>query len=227
MNFYSIGSKIVLIIISLLLVYIAISLSQSDHWPLELFDPLLLFSLIISTDFMFYELFCSNISGKNHLAFCVFPLTRYNVLILEIKYYLKRWEILIFMASVLFYIGYFYLISNSEILPMLIILFLYSAQLIFVTCFLFIIKNFLSMKNFNVNIKNMLSAIISVSVILASLAGKIKIVNFIYHINPLTCGFLSYLLGKPYGILGFVSVLSFSLLLVILVKKKFREWPLY
>lgn len=226
MNFYLKSSKVVMLSISIMIVLISIFLSKYDTWVIDLFYSLTIFSLIIVIDFMFYELFCPNYKVRDHLAFCIFPLYRIKVLIIEIKSYLKRWEVLLLLLSILFYISYFYLNNNLELLPLLLLLFLYTIQFIYLICFIFIIKNFQSNKNFKVNIKNLASLYISITIMLVILADRSEVVKKIFYLNPFSCGFLSFLISKQNGNVALITISCLTVFLSFIVHKKFKEWPL-
>jgi hypothetical protein len=226
MNLYLRISKLVLLLISFMIVFISIFLTKYDTWVIDLFYALTVFSLIIVIDFMFYELFSPNFIGKNHLVFCIFPLSRLNILFFEIKFYLKRWEVLIFLLTTLFYISYFYFNNNSKFLPLFLLLFLSAVQLIYFICCIFIIKNLMNIKYFRINIKNMTSIFISASIMLVIMSEKSDIVKQILYINPFSCGFLSYLISEKIGIVALITILTLSVFLGLMMKIKFREWPL-
>lgn len=226
MNFYLKSSKLILLSISFMIVLISIFLSKYDTWVIDLFYSLTVFSLIIVIDFIFYELFSPYYNGKDHLAFCIFPIYRIKVLIIEIKCYLKRWEVLVFLVSVLFYISYFYFNNNLKILPLLLMLFLYIIQFIYVICFIFIIKNFQSNKNFKVKIKNLGSLFISFTIMLVILAERSDVARQIFYLNPFSCGFLSFLVSKENGIIALITIFCLTIFLSLIVHKKFKEWPL-
>ena len=226
MNFYLKSSKLVLLSISFMIVLISIFLSKYDTWVIDLFYSLTVFSLVIVIDFMFYELFCPYYNGRDHLVFCIFPIYRIKILIIEIKCYLKRWEILVFLSSILFYISYFYFNNNLKLLPLILILFLYIIQFIYLICFIFIIKNFQSNKNFRVNIKNLASLFISFTIMLVILADKSDVARQIFYLNPFSCGFLSFLVSKENGIFALITIFCLTVFLGLIVQKKFKEWPL-
>lgn len=226
MNFYLRISKIAFLSISVMIVLIALFLSKYDTWAIDLFYSLNVFSLIIVIDFMFYELYCPYINGRNHIVFCIFPIYRIQILILEIKWYLKRWEVLLFFLSILFYISYFYFNNNIKILPLLLLLSLYTIQFIYLICFIFIIKNFQSKKNLRVNIKNLTSLFISITIMLMILADRNDVIRQVFFINPFSCGFLSFLVSKETGITAIIIIFCLTVFLGLLVQKKFKEWPL-
>jgi hypothetical protein len=226
MTLYSKVSKIVLLPISVIIVLISIFLSKYDTWVIDLFYSLTLFSLIIIIDFLFYELYCPSSNGRNHRAFCLFPIYRIKVLIFEIKCYLRRGEILVLLMSILFYISYFYLNNNVRIIPLVVVLLLYIMQFIYLICFIFIIKNFQSNKTFRVSIKNFVSLFISISILLTILAEKSKIARQIFYLNPFSGGFLSFLMSKGLGTISIIIIFCQTIFLSFIVHKKFKEWPL-
>jgi hypothetical protein len=227
MKIYSIGSKLILSAISITIVFNAIFFTKTDTWPVDLFYYLPAFSLVVAIDFMFYELNCPNFKGINHAVFCTFPISRWKVLLLEVKFYINRWEILFFLGSVLFYLGYFYSLNNSKILLLLLILFLYSIQIIYLIIFLFISKNFLGIDNLKTNIKNLTSLFITLTILLYTLAGISEFLSKVFFVNPFSCGFLSYLLETELSIFGFIFIILLAVFIGILIKKKFKEWPVY
>ena len=221
------GSKLLMLLISSGLVIVSIFLSKNDIWITDLYYSLSIFSLIIVIDFLFYELYCPAINGSEHLIFCVFPLNRLNILVLEIGNYLKRWEILLFLFSILFYISYFYFYNNSKILPLLLILFLYIVQFLYLVFSIFIIKNLLNKKYFKIKIKNLTSLYISFTVILIILSDKNDIAQLIFYLNPLSSVWLSFFVGEHLIMYAFITIIFFTLLLGLIINKKFKEWPLY
>ena len=227
MSFYSKGSKLGLLTISFIIVLISIFLSKHDKWVIDLFYSLSLFSLIIVIDFMFYELFCPYNFGRDHLVFCIFPMHRIKVLVIEIKSYLRRWEVFVLLFSILFYISYFYFNNNFKLLLIIIVLFLYIIQFFYLIIFIFIIKNFLRNKNFKVNIKNFASMFISLSIILITLAEKSEVAKQIFYLNPFSCGFLSFLVSKENGIVALITIFCLTIFMGLVVQRKFKEWPLY
>jgi hypothetical protein len=136
MDHKSIPSRLVLLFASTLIILNAVFLSKHDEWAVDLFYYLSFFSLVIVLDFMLYELKCPGYKGRDHIVFCTFPVSRWSVLILEIKYYIKRWELLVFLVSVLFYISWFYFQNNSEISQIIPLLILVLIQLFFFICLL-------------------------------------------------------------------------------------------
>ena len=226
MNLYLKCSKLILVSISVMIVLISIFLTKYDTWVIDLFYSLTVFSLIIVIDFMFYELFSPYYNERDHLAFCIFPIFRIKVLIIEIKCYLKRWEVLVFLLSILFYISYFYFNNNLKLLPLLLLLFLYIVQFIYLICFIFIIKNLQSSKNFRANIKNLASLYISITIMLVILADRSDVVRQFFYLNPFSCGFLSFLVSKENGIGASITIFCLTIFLSLIVQKKFKEWPL-
>ena len=227
MSIYSGISKIVLTVVSSLNVLNTIFLIKDDTWCLDLFYYLPLFSLVIVIDFLFYELYSPSFQGKNHLIFCTFPLSRWDVLLLELKYYLRRWEIKIFLGSIWFYLAYLYYLNNSTISPLILLLVLYTLQFLFFVLLLFISKNFLRNEDLNTNLRNMVSILITIFIVLYTLASHIELFNTILLINPLSSAFLSYLLGIDYGIIAYTLTLILTVILAFVMKRKFKKWPQY
>jgi len=225
MHFNPIMSKILLLIASLLIIINAIFLSKINTWPVDLFYFLPVFSLMIILDFMIYETNCPSYKGRDHIVFCTFPLLRWDIIFLEIKYYFKRYEFGIFITSILFYIAYFYFLNNSKILPILIVIVLFTLQLIFLISILFLVKNLFKSKNFDADIKNFASILITSIILLYSFSGSSKIIEFIFYVNPLSCGFLSYLLGQNYAIVSFCLILVTAVFFYS-ITRKIIEWPL-
>ena len=226
MNSKSLLSKSILLIASALIILNAIFLSRADKWSQDLFFYLPVFSLIIVLDFMFYELKCPGFKGRNHQIFCIFPVSRWNIFFMELRYYFKRWDLGIFLISILFYTSYFYFQSNSDIIPIILILILVTLQLTYLICLLFLVKNLIKIKNFNTDIKNFASILISFIILLVSFAGTSKIIEFIFFINPLSNGFLSYLLGMSYAMISYSLILLLAVSFFYIVDKRFNEWPL-
>jgi hypothetical protein len=227
MSFYSKGSKFGLLSISVIIILISIFLSKYDRWAIDLFYSLALFSLIIVIDFMFFELFCPYNYGRDHLVFCIFPMHRIRVLIIEIKSYLRRWEVFVLLFSILFYISFFYFNNNLKLFPLIIILALYIIQYIYLIVFIFIIKFFLGNTNFRVNIKNFTSIFISITIMLVILVEKSNVARQIFYLNPFSCGFLSFLVSKENGVVALITISCLTVFLGLIVQRKFQEWPHY
>ena len=225
MHFNPVLSKILLLTGSFLIIMNTIFLSKMDTWPIDLFYLLPVFSLMIILDFMIYTTNCSSYKGRNHLVFSTFPLLRWDVIFLEIKYYCKRWEFGIFITSILFYIVYFYFAGNSKIHSVLLVVALFSLQLIYLISILFLVKNLFNLKNLDSNIKNFSSILITTIILIYSFSGSSKTIEFIFYINPLSCGFLSYLLGQDYAIISF-SLILVTTFIFCSISKRFIEWPL-
>jgi hypothetical protein len=226
MSFYAKASKAVLLLTSFVILLITIFLSKYDKWAIDLFYSLTLFSLITIIDFLFYELFSPDCYGKDHLQFCLFPIYRIRVMFYEIKNFLNRKEVSVFILSIMFYISYFYFSNNKRVLPLVLILLTFIIQYLYLVISIFIIKNLLSNKIPNIQIRNFVSLFISISIILTFLSEKSDIARQIFFLNPFTCGFLSFLLGKEYGISSIITIFCTTVLLFIIVRKKFKEWPL-
>ena len=225
MHFSPIISKVLLLFASLLITLKALFFSRMDTWPIDLFYFLPVFSLMIILDFMIYEINCESYKGREHIAFCTFPLSRWNIILLEFKYYFKRWEFVIFIASIFFYIIFFYFLSNSKILPVLLINTLFSLQTLYIISILFLTKNLFNLKNLNSDIKNFSSILITSIILIYSFAGTSKTIELIFYINPLSSGFLSYLLGLKYAILSF-CIIFITIVFFYSVNRKIIEWPL-
>lgn len=225
MHFNPIFSRILLLTASLLVVFNALFLTKMDTWPIDLFYFLPLFSLTIILDFMIYTTNCTTFNGGDHRVFCTFPLSRFDVIFLEVKYYYKRWEFVVFIASILFYTVYFYILNNSKILPVFFVIVFFSLQIIYLVGILFLTKNLFNYKNLDSDIKNFSSILITAIILIYSFSGSSKTIEFIFYINPLSCGFLCYLLGQNYAIISFCLIVM-TIFIFCLFAKKYIEWPL-
>ena len=137
-------SQISLIIISIIIFLYSIYFVRYDKWVLDLFYFIHLFNLFITIDFIFYINNCSPAKGKIHYVFCTFPLTRFHVLYLELKYYSSRWEFKVFILSILFFIGRFFLLNNNSFRALIILLIMYMVQITYIITILFILKNLIN-----------------------------------------------------------------------------------
>jgi len=226
MDHKSIPSRLVLLFSSTLIILNAVFLSKHDEWAVDLFYYLSFFSLVILLDFMFYELKCPGYKGRNHIVFCTFPVSRWSVLLLEIKYYIKRWELGVFLVSVLFYISWFYFQNNSEISQIIPLLILVPIQLFFFICLLFLMKDMIRRNNFNTSVKNIYTVLNTLIILIVSFADNSRVIEFIFYINPLSSGFVSYLMGFRYAIISYSLIFLLTGSAVYLVTKRFSEWPL-
>lgn len=222
----SIPSRLVLLFSSTLIILNAVFLSKHDEWAVDLFYYLSFFSLVILLDFMFYELKCPGYKGRDHIVFCTFPVSRWSVLLLEIKYYIKRWELGVFLVSVLFYISWFYFQNNSEISQIIPLLILVLIQLFFFICLLFLMKDMIRRNNFNTSVKNIYTVLNTLIILIVSFADNSRVIEFIFYINPLSSGFVSYLMGFRYAIISYSLIFLLTGSAVYLVTKRFSEWPL-
>lgn len=226
MDHKSIPSRLVLLLSSTFIILNAVFLSKHDEWAVDLFYYLSIFSLVILLDFMFYELKCPGYKGRNHIVFCTFPVSRWSVLLLEIKYYIKRWELGVFLVSVLFYISWFYFQNNSEISQIIPLLILVPIQLFFFICLLFLMKDMIRRNNFNTSVKNIYTVLNTLIILIVSFADNSRVIEFIFYINPLSSGFVSYLMGLKYAMISYSLIFLLTGSAVYLVTKRFSEWPL-
>ena len=226
MDHKSIPSRLVLLLSSTFIILNAVFLSKHDEWAVDLFYYLSIFSLVIVLDFMLYELKCPGYKGRDHIVFCTFPVSRWSVLILEIKYYIKRWELLVFLVSVLFYISWFYFQNNSEISQIIPLLILVPIQLFFFICLLFLMKDMIRRNNFNTSVKNIYTVLNTLIILIVSFADNSKVIELIFYINPLSSGFVSYLMGFRYAMISYSLIFLLTGSAVYLVTKRFSEWPL-
>lgn len=226
MDHKSIPSRLVLLFASTLIILNAVFLSKHDEWAVDLFYYLSIFSLVIVLDFMFYELKCPGYKGRDHIVFCTFPVSRWSVLLLEIKYYIKRWELLVFLVSVLFYISWFYFQNNSEISQIIPLLILVPIQLFFFICLLFLMKDMIRRNNFNTSVKNIYTVLNTLIILIVSFADNSRVIELIFYINPLSSGFVSYLMGFRYTMISYSLIFLLTGSAVYLVTKRFSEWPL-
>jgi hypothetical protein len=175
---------------------------------------------------MFYELKCPGYKGRDHIVFCTFPVSRWSVLLLEIKYYIKRWELGVFLVSVLFYISWFYFQNNSEISQIIPLLILVPIQLFFFICLLFLMKDMIRRNNFNTSVKNIYTVLNTLIILIVSFADNSRVIELIFYINPLSSGLVSYLMGFRYTMISYSLIFLLTGSAVYLVTKRFSEWPL-
>jgi len=226
MNFYSIISKTTLLCISVMIILYSVLIVKTDLWPLDLFYFLSLFTSYCALDFLFYQLHSKNNLWKRHSLFCSFPITRKKIFLNEMISYIKRWELIIFIVSILFFISYFYLLNRSEISGLISILILYLFQLLFLYFVLFAIKSIINEVNSDETLKSWISCFVSIVVILAVYSDKIKSLRSIFLFFPFSHGLLSNLVNKNIWFLSCASIGIIVLILSITINKRFRRWPL-
>jgi hypothetical protein len=220
-------SQISLILISLIIVLYSILLVRYDKWVFDLFYFFHLFSLFMAIDFIFYINNCSQDKGKSHYVFCTFPLTRLQVLYIELKNYYSRWELKVFILSILFFISVFFLLNNKNFLQLIILLVMYSVQLAYLIIIFFIIKNLVNNKKLNSDLKSIVSSYISLMIFIVVLSDKNSFFKTLFLLNPLSNGFLAYLITPNFGIWGTLISMCFFLFIVTIAKKIFKVWDLY
>jgi len=221
------NSQIGLIIVSIIIILYSLILLKYDNWGSDLFYFLHLFNLFIALDFIYYILKCSPQKGKSHYVFCSFPLSRFQLLCMELRYYLVRWEFIVLILSFLFFICYFFLLTNNNLFDLIVLVIVYLVQITYLITILFIIKNMIKNKNLDSDLKNLISIYISLMVLMAIFADKSQKFLTILFINPLSNGFLAYLMGLQFGILGTILSICLAIMIILVAKKKFKVWDLY
>jgi hypothetical protein len=220
-------SQLGLILISVVILLYSIIYVKNDKWLFDFYYFIHLFNLFIAIDFIFYIIFCSHLKGKTHYVFCTFPLTRFQVLYLELKYYLSRWEFKLFILSILVFISIFFLINNHSFIELTILLILYLVQITYIITILFVLKNLIKNKNINSDLKNLLSIYISLMILIVILSDKNQFFKIILCINPISNGFIAYLMGIQLGMWGVFLSIFVAIILIIIAKNKFKIWDLY
>ena len=64
-------------------------------------------------------------------------------------------------------------------------------------------------------------------VIIVVISDKSPLFKIILVINPLSNGFISYLMGTQFGIWGLLISICLIILILIIAKHKFKVWDLY
>jgi len=224
MKSYQKISKILSICLSGILITHTIVGSEKDHWPIDLFTYISLFSMIFMLDFLFYEVNEKNNYCIRHSSFCTFPITRYRVLSLEIVNYFKRWEIFLFLTIILFYITSISLLNNSNLFTTILILCLYSLQTIFLISCLFFAKSIISEKSFDESLRTVVLSLVIVTNLLTLSWEKYIIPDFMFSISPFSNGFLSFLINENRFILTCLLASITILIMTLVVKSRFKTW---
>ncbi len=220
-------SKILLIIISIIILLYSLLLVKYDKWTLDLYYFIHLFNLFIAIDFVYFEINCSQDSGKIHYYFCTFPLTRFQILLLELKHYFLRWEFGVFILSILFFISSFYLLNQNSYYELFILIILYLIQVVYQIIIFFILKNFIKSKKITSDLKNVISTYISLMILIVVISDRSQFFKIILYINPVSNGFIAYLMGIQFGILGSLLSISLIIFLINIARIKFEVWDLY
>jgi hypothetical protein len=220
-------SRISLVIVSVVILLYSILLLKFDKWILDLYYFLHLFNLFIAIDFTFYILKSSYSHGKSHYFFCSFPLTRYQVLYLELKFYFSRWEFKVFLLSIFLFISIFFLFNSNNIVGLLILLIMYMIQTTYLVTIFFIFKNFIKHRKLKSDLKNFVSLYISLMILIVIISDKNQFFQTLFLINPLSNGFISYLMGIKLGLLGSFLSIFLAILIMVIAKEKFKVWDLY
>jgi hypothetical protein len=217
-------NQVLLIIVSLLILFYTFFLIRFDNWVYDLYYYLTLFSIIFAIDFVLYVGNSSFNHYSNHYLFCTFPITRYKLLFLEIRDYLSRIELFIFLINIQLFISYFFLLNNRLSIILLIILLVYIIQVVFLITVFFIIKNLIHASSFSSDLRNYLSIYISLNVMISVVSDKYIYLKNILVINPLSNGLLSFLEGGFPGILGILGTVILGFILFILLRIRFMSW---
>ena len=217
-------SKIASIFCSPGIIIISIVDVKNYHWPNDLFPSISLFSLIIMLDFLFYEVFEKNNYWVRHSNFCTFPITRYRVLFLEAVNYFRRWEVVLYLISVLFFISKYYLTYNTNILRLVSIIALYNLQTVFLVLALLIIKNIISEKNFDISLRTSILTLFFTTNLLTVFSEKGNLIHFIFTISPFSNGFLSFLISEDRFAFTSILALITTLLMILIIKRRFKSW---
>jgi hypothetical protein len=64
-------------------------------------------------------------------------------------------------------------------------------------------------------------------VLIVIISDKSQVFKIILFINPLSNGFIAYLIGIHLGIWGLLLSIFLAILIMGIAKNKFREWDLY
>lgn len=220
---YSLISKVSLTIIALAIVLNSYTLNKYDHWPVDVFFCVSLFSLIFMLDFLFYMLYSKPGNTNNHSFYCSFPITRYKVLYLETLNYFARWEILVYYISVILFTARFYLLNNSSSSFVILILSAYTLQILFLILFLFIGKNLIS-NNSTDSLRTFVLSFVFGTSLITSFSEKLDVINYVFIISPFSNGFLSFLMGPDKFMITCILTALIVITLVFIMKRKFIIW---
>jgi hypothetical protein len=217
-------NQVFLYIVSLLILFYTFFLVRFDKWVYDLYYFITLCSIVFAIDFVIYINSKSQSQYSNHYHFCTFPITRYRLLLLEIKDYVWRNEILMLMVNIQLLISYFFLLNNKFSILLLIILFVYIIQVVFLITVFFIVKNLIRASSFSADLRNYLSLFISLNVMISVVSDRYIYFKNILVINPFSHGLLSFLEGGFLGIIGILGTVILGFILFILLRIRFMSW---
>ena len=64
-------------------------------------------------------------------------------------------------------------------------------------------------------------------VIFVIISDKSQLFKMLLFINPVSNGFIAYLMGIHFGIWGILLSISLAILIFIIAKNRFKVWDLY
>lgn len=225
MNIYRKFAKLLIVIISITLILLAYY--NKDTLLENMLYYNVLFNLFISLDFLFYILYDNNKYKFNHSYFVFFPILRFRILFNEILNYIKRFELILFLFSTSYFLFSFYLNNqNNSIYNILLFLIDIILQYSFLLFSLFILKNILKRNNFEKEIKNYMSYFLSITILITVFSDKTNIGKIVFYYYPFACGFFSNIVPFISGQISYLIILIFFVILTLLIKEKFKEWPI-
>lgn len=226
MKHYSKISKITLVLLSISIVLNSLFLSRYDKWPIDLFYYMSFFSVIFMMDFLFFELYSEKNAYKHHSHFCVFPITRFKLLLLELLNYLKRWELVIYLVSILFFIIHFYYLNDANTSIALVVV-AYLFQTLYLVSLMLLLKNLNRKSNSDEKIRSLVLSFVFGSILLTVFSERSHFIAIFFYSFPLINGFLPFLISKTCFFISLIIVATSIVSLYINVKRRFYTWPLY
>jgi hypothetical protein len=91
---------------------------------------------------------------------------------------------------------------------------------------LFTIKNIIGQENFEKKIKNFVAAFCNIIILITVFAEKSSVNGLIFNYNPFSGGFFSNIINSSSSLIAWTIIIICNITLIILVKIKFREWPM-
>jgi len=228
MRIYNIISRIGLLLLSISsLVYASLFVEENQN-SIDFYYWTALFSIILSIDFTFYCVYSINIKIYNHRNFIPFNKTRYYVLILEVFNYLNRTELYIFLASyfiLLLRVAAQTILASANTSYFLLLFLNYSTHLIAFAFLLFSLKNIIKKTNYNKNVRNIQVYFNFTIILIIVLVNNFQSLEWLLFYYPFTGGFYIDLEPSKLGVVSFVSVIIIIVASLLVVNKKFKEWP--
>jgi hypothetical protein len=226
MKYYSKIAKGTLSFLSIAIVCNSLFLSAYDKWPEDLFYYLSLFSVIFMMDFLYFELYSKKNIWRHHYHFYAFPITRLKIFYLETINYIKRWELVVYFACVLFFVIHFYYLNDPGI-SLALILILYFIQALFLILLMILIKNLIVKGDFAEKLRTIILSLVFASILLAVFSEHSYLITKIFYSLPLINGFLSFMINETCFIISLVLAMSTLIVLYFTLKSKSRTWLLY